>query len=175
MNNINNKQPSFYNALNAGEWNYRANHRLLVELSQQWRSDHGIKAAATDSKNVTMLIIDGQKDFVLPPQFDASGNQIGGGTLFVGGRSGHGAIDDTARTAEFIYRNLPLLTHIRATMDTHFAFQIFFASFWLTADGKHPAPFTFIVAHEDHIKPWMGANVLVIDKGDVRPNPSVAG
>lgn len=166
--------PPFFNPKNAEKWGYRADHRALVGLSRAWRGDHGIKAAATDDKSVSLLIIDGNKDFLFPPEFDARGVQTGGGTLFVGGRSGRGAIDDTVRTAEFIYRNLPYLTNIRVTMDTHFAFQIFSPAFWLTADGEHPAPFTFIVAREDHVKPWM-TSVLVIDKNEVRVNPAVAG
>jgi nicotinamidase-related amidase len=172
---MSNKLPPFFNPKNAESWGYRANHPMLRGMALDWAHDRGIKAATTDRKNVTLLVIDGQKDFLFPPEFDASGMQIGGGTLFVGGRSGRGATDDTARTADFIYRNLSDLTNIRVTMDTHFAFQIFSPAFLLTADGKHPAPFTFVVAREDHVQPWMGNNVLVLKRGEARVNPAVAG
>ncbi|MCI0565867.1 nicotinamidase [bacterium] len=155
--------PSFYRAANAEKWEYRPNHRKLVEMSRDWRGDYGIKASATDKKVVTMLVIDGQKDFLFPQ-----------GSLYVGGRSGRGAIEDTVRTVEFTYRNMPVITHMRATFDTHFPFQIFSPAFLLDADGKHPQPFTFIVAEEDHKKPWM-TSVLVFRKGEVRANPDVAG
>ena len=42
-----------------------------------------------------------------------------------------GAIDDSRRIAEFIYRNLGAITDITTTLDTHLAYQIFFPSFWL--------------------------------------------
>ena len=50
--------------------------------------------------------------------------------------AGRGAIDDTRRIAEFIYRNLGALTDITTTMDTHFAYQIFFPSFWVDQDDQ---------------------------------------
>lgn len=158
------KLPPFYNPAHSEDWSYRPNQRALAEISQDWHATHGIKASATDKQKVALLIIDGQKDFLFPK-----------GSLFVGGRSGRGAIDDTARTAEFVYRNLPIITDIRVTMDTHFPFQIFSPAFFLTTEGKYPQPFTFVVAEESHKKPWMGNNVLVLKNGEVRPNPTVAG
>jgi nicotinamidase-related amidase len=91
-----------------------------------------------------------QKDFSFPR-----------GSLYVGGRSGRGALDDSRRTAEFIYRNLPRLTNITATMDTHFAFQIFSPSFWVDKEDRPLAPFREITTDD-------------IDRGEVRPNPAVA-
>jgi nicotinamidase-related amidase len=54
-----------------------------------------------------------------------------------------------------------VLTNITTTMDTHFAFQIFFPSFWLDKDDRPLAPFREISTDD-------------IDRGDVRPNPAVA-
>ena len=45
--------------------------------------------------------------------------------LFVAGRSGTGALDDSRRLCEFVYRNLGSLTQIVPTLDTHQALQIF--------------------------------------------------
>jgi nicotinamidase-related amidase len=64
--------------------------------------------------------------------------------LFVGGRSGTGAVDDNHRLCEFIYRNLGTITQIFPSLDTHHAMQVFHAV-WLVDDrGRHPAPYTLI-------------------------------
>jgi nicotinamidase-related amidase len=68
--------------------------------------------------------------------------------LFVGGRSGTGAIDDNRRLCEFIYRNLDVLSQIAPTMDTHQAIQIFHAIFLVNDKGEHPPPFTLISEEE---------------------------
>ncbi len=102
------------------------------------------------SGTFTFLLIDVQKDFCFPQ-----------GSLYVGGRSGRGALDDNRRIAEFIYRNLGVLTNVTTTLDTHFAFQIFFPSFWVDAKGEPLAPFREISSAD-------------IDRGDARPNPAVA-
>lgn len=155
--------PPFYDSANAGKWGYNPSIRQLVTLAPTWAGDHGIKPAATDKKTVTLLLIDEQQDFTLPQ-----------GTLYVGGRSGTGSIDDSNRVAQFIYREMSRITRVRVTMDTHFAFQIFSPAFWLDANGKAPNPFSFIVADEAHVKPYMAGNVLIISKGEVRPNPAMA-
>ncbi len=54
--------------------------------------------------NVHLLLIDVQKDFCFPE-----------GSLYVAGRSGRGAIDDSRRIAEFVYRNLGAITDITTT------------------------------------------------------------
>ena len=81
------------------------------------------------------MLIDVQNTFCLP-EFE----------LYVGGRSGRGAIEDNARLCEFIYRNLGKITGITATMDTHRALQVFHAVFFIDKDGNHPAPYTDIHA-----------------------------
>jgi nicotinamidase-related amidase len=77
--------------------------------------------------------VDVQNSFCLP-----------GFELFVGGRSGTGAVDDSRRLCEFIYRNLDVITQICPTMDTHQAMQIFHAVYLINDRGEHPAPFTII-------------------------------
>lgn len=121
--------PAFFNGNNASEWGYSPNLRSLFEQSGEHRKKHSIKASATDKKKIHLLIIDAQKDFCFPQ-----------GTLYVGGRSGTGAIDDNRRTAEFIYRNMEVITEITPTMDTHIPFQIFFPSFWVDGDGNAVQP-----------------------------------
>lgn len=143
--------PSHFSARNASSWGYAANAGKLLEAAPAWRKQHGIRGAAADKTKVGVLLIDLQGDFVFPE-----------GTLYVGGRSGTGAIDDNVRIAEFLYRNLGRIHQITPTMDTHEPFQIFSRSFWLDQGDQHPGPFTDISAAD-------------ITDGKFRPNPMVAG
>jgi nicotinamidase-related amidase len=142
--------PAFYHAKNAENHLYRPDQQALFGAAQEWKRAHGIASAAKDSENVHLLLIDVQKDFCFPE-----------GSLYVAGRSGRGALDDNRRTPEFIYRNLGRLTNVTATLDTHFAYQIFFPSFWVDRDDAPLAPFREITTGD-------------IDAGDVKPNPQVA-
>ena len=47
-----------------------------------------------------------------------------------------GAIEDTRRTIEWIYRNVEKLTYIAASLDTHLPFMIFFSTWFRKADGS---------------------------------------
>ncbi len=107
----------------------RVDYAGLEPAALQWRKQHGIPLASKDAKNVSLLIVDAQNTFCIP-----------GFELFVAGRSGTGAVDDNRRLAEFIYRNLGLITTIAPTMDTHTATQIFHQCFFVNAKGEHPAP-----------------------------------
>jgi nicotinamidase-related amidase len=143
--------PSFYASANARSHTYAPDQQRLLTEAGGFRRAHGIAAAAKDPRNVHLLLIDVQKDFCFPE-----------GSLYVAGRSGSGALDDNARIAEFLYRNLDVITNVTTTLDTHFAFQIFFASFWVDKDDQPLGAFREITAGE-------------IDRGEVRPNPAVAG
>jgi len=142
--------PDHYDSANAARWDYYPNDWELFTAAGNWAKTNRVKPAANDRFNLHLLVIDAQNDFCNP-----------GGTLFVGGRSGDGAIKDCERTAEFIYRNLPVITNITTTLDTHFAFQIFFAPFWLDRNDATPAPHTIITTD-------------AIRSGDFRPNPAIA-
>jgi nicotinamidase-related amidase len=142
--------PSFFKGANARVWGYRPSIASVFSEAEQWRGAHAVKPSAKDDKRVHLLLIDAQQDFCHPD-----------GTLFVGGRSGKGAIEDSARTAEFIYRNLGLLTSITATLDTHVAYQIFSPSFWVKADGSAVDAHTMI-------------HVADIDAGTYRVSPRAA-
>ncbi len=142
--------PTFYDRANAGRYEYRPNQRRLFEESAAWRTMHRITGAGSDTSIIHLLLIDTQKDFCFPE-----------GTLYVGGRSGTGAVEDNARTAEFIYHNLNQLTKITTTMDTHFAVQIFFASFWVDSSDAPLAPHTVITTE-------------MVRSGKVKPSPMMA-
>jgi nicotinamidase-related amidase len=142
--------PTFYDAANAASWGYAPDQQALFERAAEYRREHGIQAAADDTTRVHLLLVDEQKDFCFPQ-----------GTLYVGGRSGRGAVEDSDRLARFIYRNLGVITEITCTMDTHYPFQIFFASFWVDAAGEPLQPYREITLQQ-------------IRGGEVRPNPAVA-
>lgn len=125
--------PKFYNANNAAKWAYDPSLRLLVEQAPEFRKQSRIKMAATDKKRVALLLIDVQRDFCFPE-----------GTLYVGGRSGTGAVDDSKRISEFIYREMGGITSVIPTMDTHEAFQIFTPSFWVDEDRNPLLPHDMI-------------------------------
>ena len=142
--------PPFFDPANAERHAFAADPARVFAAAAEWRRAHAVAPAWADRVRVHLLLIDVQKDFCFPE-----------GSLYVGGRSGRGAIDDNRRTAEFIYRNLAWLTNITTTLDTHFAFQIFFPSFWVGKDGA-PLRAHREVSSED------------IDQGEARPNPDVA-
>jgi nicotinamidase-related amidase len=142
--------PDFYDEAHAGSFSYRADAQAVFASAGAWRARHGIKPAGSDRAKIHLLLIDAQKDFCFPD-----------GTLYVGGRSGRGAVEDSDRIVRFIYANLGVLTDITCTMDTHFPFQIFFPSFWLDANGQPPAAHTAITTAD-------------IRAGKMRPNPAVA-
>ena len=142
--------PSFYNSQHAAESAFRPDQQAIFELAAEWRKKHNIKFAGADTYDLHLLGIDLQKDFCFPD-----------GSLYVGGRDGQGAIDDNRRIAEFVYGNLDKIKNFTVTMDTHFAYQIFFASFWTDSDGQALAPHTEIT-------------VEMIRSGSVQPNPAIA-
>ncbi len=142
--------PSLFEAARAADYAYRPDAMALAASATAWRAQHQIRPSASDETRLHLLLIDVQKDFCFPE-----------GTLYVAGRSGTGAIDDSRRIAEFIYKNVGTLTEITATMDTHLAYQIFFPSFWLDKSDQMLAPFRVITSDE-------------IAAGEVRPNPAMA-
>jgi len=142
--------PAFFDPGGAASWSHRPDHMTLFREAHEWTTTHRIRPAASDERRTHLLLIDLQKDFCHPE-----------GSLYVAGRSGTGAIDDNRRIAEFIYRNLDLLTSITTTMDTHFAYQIFFPSFWIDDQGAPLEAFRTITSDD-------------IRAGKALPNPVVA-
>ncbi|NJN32032.1 MAG: isochorismatase [Synechococcales cyanobacterium RM1_1_8] len=141
--------PDFFDATRCGEV-FRIPYLERAERAKAWAQQHGISEAAGDGKRVCLLAIDVQNTFCIP-----------GFELFVGGRSGTGAVDDSRRLCEFIYRNLSSITEIAPTLDTHTAAQIFHPAFWLDGEGNHPAPMTMIGLDE-------------VVQGKWRVNPAIA-
>lgn len=122
---------------------WKVDYEARALEARAWATSHGIQPHAMDQKRIALLLIDVQNTFCLP-DFE----------LFVGGRSGTGAIDDNRRLCEFIYHNLGSLTEIYATLDTHQAQQIFHAVFLVDEDGKHPGPYTLVTAADIEQERW---------------------
>lgn len=134
--------PKFFDPARVGEvWRVPYGDRAAQAID--WAAQHRLQPAAQDTTRLCLLIIDAQNTFCIP-DFE----------LFVGGRSGMGAVEDNVRLCEFIYRNLGVLTAIVPTLDTHTATQVFHPVFWVDAAGKNPPPMTMIAFDEVKDGKW---------------------
>lgn len=122
---------------------YRVPYQERAAEARAWAQQQGITPATRDHFRICLLLIDVQNTFCLP-DFE----------LFVGGRSGMGAVDDNRRLCQFIYENLGLITTIAPTLDTHTAVQIFHPLFWRDMEGNPPAPMTMIHYEEVEAGQW---------------------
>ncbi|MDY6781124.1 MAG: isochorismatase [Cyanobacteriota bacterium] len=129
---------------------WRVPYQERAAQAETWAKQHNIEPAERDRSRLCLLIIDAQNTFCLP-EFE----------LFVGGRSGRGAVEDNLRLCEFIYKNLGVITEIIPTLDTHTAMQIFHPIFWINEAGEHPAPASLITLEE-------------VKQGRWKVNPAIA-
>lgn len=116
---------------------WRVPYQERAEEASIWARKYGIAPASSDARRTALMLVDVQNTFCIP-----------GFELYVGGRSGSGAVDDNRRLCEFIYRSLGSISHIIATMDTHQSLQIFHPAFLVNAEGAHPEPFSQISVQE---------------------------
>jgi nicotinamidase-related amidase len=130
---------------------WRVPYQQRASEAATWAKQHHLTPASQDKTRICLLAIDVQNTFCLP-DFE----------LFVGGRSGVGAVEDTQRLCEFVYRNLGEITTIVPTLDTHQAMQIFHPVFWVNAAGEHPEPIATMIQLED------------VESGAWQINPEVA-
>ncbi|GAB4506637.1 MAG: hypothetical protein Fur0017_28900 [Anaerolineales bacterium] len=135
--------PNFFDSARVGEI-WKVDYAARAADAKTFALQHDLKPASTSSERISLMLIDVQNTFCMP-----------GFELFVGGRSGNGAVEDNIRLCQFIYRNLGRITHIIATMDTHTSQQIFHPIFFVDAQGNHPAPYTDIHADELKSGKWM--------------------
>ncbi len=112
---------------------WRVPYQERAEEAARWANAHRISPAGEDKFRICLVLVDMQNTFCIP-----------GFELYVGGRSGTGAVDDSRRLCQFIYRNLNLITQIVPTMDTHRLMQIFHSIYLVDDQGKHPGPYTLI-------------------------------
>jgi len=137
---------------------WRVPYQERASEAEMWAREHVIRPSIEDKYRICLLPVDVQNTFCIP-DFE----------LYVGGRSGTGAVDDNRRLCEFIYRNLGVITEICPTMDTHQAVQIFHSIFLINDRGEHPAPFT-LISEEDIRKgvwkfnPAVGYSLRITEK-----------
>lgn len=124
--------PEFFDPTRVGEV-WKVDYAACAEDARKFALRHDITPVSATGDRISLLIVDAQNTFCIP-----------GFELFVGGKSGRGAVEDNVRLCEFIYRNLGSISHITMTMDTHTAHQIFHPIFLVDAEGNHPTPYSDI-------------------------------
>ena len=130
---------------------WRVPYQERAEQAIQWARSYSINPAARDQFRIALVAVDVQNTFCIP-----------GFELFVGGRTGLGAVEDNQRLCEFIYHNLRYLTQIIPTMDTHYTMQIFHPIFLVNELGEHPAPLT-LISYEDILRGHWKFNPEIAD------------
>jgi nicotinamidase-related amidase len=134
--------PAHFEPSRVGElWRVRYEDR--AREAEAWAEKHRLSPAARDSSRLCLLAVDVQNTFCIP-----------GFELFVAGRSGTGAVDDSRRLCEFVYRNLGAITQIFPSLDTHHAMQVFHAIWLVDEHGNHPAPYTLVSAADLQAGRW---------------------
>ncbi len=129
---------------------WRVPYQERAEEAERWAHQHDLRPASADTFKICLIAVDLQNTFCIP-EFE----------LYVGGRTGTGAVDDNRRLCEFIYRNLGAITQIFPTMDTHQTVQIFHSIFLVNERGEHPGPLTLISVED-------------VEQGRWKFNPAVA-
>lgn len=125
--------PSFYDPTKVGKV-FRPNIPAAVAagVSAGWAP------AARDGIKTALFIVDAQIDFCFPD-----------GALPV-----PGAVEDISNINHLILTQGDKITTIAATMDTHSLYMIFFSTWWVGPDGKHPDPFTIITEKDIQDGAW---------------------
>jgi nicotinamidase-related amidase len=134
--------PEFYRSERVGEV-WRVPYEDRARDARAWAEQHAIRPSAEDTFRVCLLAVDIQNTFCIP-EFE----------LFVGGRSGTGAVDDNRRLCAFVYRNLGVITQVVPSLDTHRAMQVFHAVWLVDEDGKHPDPYSLVSAEDVESGRW---------------------
>ena len=132
--------PSFYDPAAVGTLFLERAARVAQE-AEAFRTAQGVTDAREDRERIAAFGIDCQVAFCLP-----------GASLFV-----PGAVEDSVRTVEWIYRHLGRITTLVLSLDTHGVHQIFHPAAWVDEKGAHPAPFTVITTDDVRQGRWRPA------------------
>lgn len=132
--------PTFYDASRIGGV-FIERGGLVAEAAHAYRKAHRVAPAGTDAFRIAAFGIDCQIGFCTE-----------GSSLFV-----PGAVEDTRRTVEWLYRNLGHVTELVFSLDTHNVFQIFHPSFWRDESGNPPPPFTTITSADIRVRRYVPA------------------
>ena len=130
--------PRFYDRLAVGTL-YLERAALVTEAATAARAAHRIPEAREDGERIAAFGIDCQVAFCTP-----------GASLFV-----PGAVEDTVRAVQWLYRNLARVTTLVLSLDTHSVHQIFHPAAWVDAQGRNPAPFTVISTDDVRNGRWI--------------------
>jgi nicotinamidase-related amidase len=149
--------PAHFDAGRTGEV-WRVPYEERARDAAAWAEEHDLRPAADDEFRLCLLVVDVQNTFCIP-----------GFELFVGGRSGTGAVDDSRRLCEFVYRNLGTITQVVPSLDTHHAMQVFHAIWLVDEQGNHPDPYTLVSAADVESGRWR-ANPAVAETLGIAPN-----
>jgi nicotinamidase-related amidase len=137
---------------------WRVPYEERAREATAWARAHDIQPASEDPFRACLLAVDVQNTFCIP-----------GFELFVGGRSGTGAVEDNRRLCEFVYRNLGTITQVVPSLDTHHAMQVFHAIWLVDEHGNHPDPYTLISAEDVEAGRWR-MNEAVAEAVGVAPD-----
>src|SRR5216110_1696663 len=132
--------PRFYDRASVGKL-YLERAAEVADAAHRARATLGLGDARRDGERIAAFGIDCQVAFCLP-----------GASLFV-----PGAVEDTTRTVEWLYRNLARITTLVLSLDTHSVHQIFHPAAWVDAEGRHPEPFTVISTDDVRRGRWIPA------------------
>jgi nicotinamidase/pyrazinamidase len=125
--------PKFYNPERVGML-YRPDIAAAFDEGIRMRSS----PAEKDERRVLLLLVDAQVDFVHED-----------GSLNV-----PGAVGDTRRTIEWLFKNTNRVSEIIASLDSHNPIHIFFPTWWADERGNHPEPFTPITREKVEKGTW---------------------
>jgi nicotinamidase-related amidase len=142
MNNDELKIPPHFKPEKVGSV-WKVDYQARATDANNWADEYNIGPSGSDKFKICLLAIDMQNTFCVP-----------GYELFVSGRSGNGAVEDTKRLCEFIYRNLNVITQIIPTMDTHQPMQIFHSIFLINDKGENPPALSLISADDIEKGVW---------------------
>jgi nicotinamidase-related amidase len=129
--------PSYYSRETVGTL-YLERAAIVTDEATAARAALRITEARTDRERIAAFGIDCQVAFCTP-----------GASLFV-----PGAVEDTVRTIEWLYRHLARITTLVLSLDTHSVHQVFHPAAWVDEQGRHPAPFTVISTDEVRKGRW---------------------
>jgi nicotinamidase-related amidase len=91
-----------------------------------------------DERRRLLLLVDPQVDFIHEE----------------GALSVPGAVDDTRRTIEWVFSNLDRITDVAVSLDSHIPLMIFFPTWWVDGEGRHPDPYTPISVEQVQSGQW---------------------
>ena len=152
--------PEFFTRLTKSRMNdlWWPNYQELASTALDWRKKHSIKSPALDQVKVALVGIDQQLTFIHPQaQLPVSG-----------------AVEDSIRFCEFLYRNLAVISQVVMTMDTHTAWQIFHQIFLVDDKGNHPNPHTLVLDAEIKAGKWrIAPEVAYAVFGDANKYPAL--